>query len=428
MAIREPIISEIDTRSDGPRRPRGRGGLVWLFLLLAVLVIAAIMFGLRPRLAREKALAAAAEAVDEKTPMVNVARVRRSPAKSELELPGDLQGYLESPIFARADGYMRKRLVDYGDRVRAGQLLAEIETPELDQQLSQARASLAQSQATLRQFEAALVQANANLKLAQVTLVRWKRLTDRGVFSKQEGDAKQADFDVRQAEVVSAEANINAAQKAVEASEANLHRLEEMKSFARVAAPFDGVITARNMDVGTLVNAGNGGPNREIFRIAQIDRMRIFVNVPQTYASLVRAGQHAELRVQELPGQMFAATVTRSTNSVDENSRTMLAILETPNPRGLLFPGMYAQVKFSFPGNQSALLLPGDSMMLGREGPRVAVVGPDHVVHLRRIHIAHDYGAELEVDSGVVEGETVVMNPNDQVRENARVETRGPAR
>jgi RND family efflux transporter MFP subunit len=156
--------------------------------------------------------------------------------------------------------------------------------------------------------------------------------------------------------------------------------------------------------------------------------MRIFVNVPQTYASLVRAGQRAELRVQELPGQMFAARVTRSTNSVDQNSRTMLAILETPNPRGILLPGMYTQVKFSFPGNQSALLLPGDSLMLGREGPRVAVVGPDHIVHLRRIHIAHDYGSELEVDSGVAEGETVVMNPNDQVRENARVETRGQSK
>ena len=430
MAIREPILPEVETQSGRPRPPAsaGRRRLLGLFLLLAVVVIAAIVFGLRPRLAREKALAAASEAAEEKPPTVNVVLVKRSPAQSELELPGDLQGYLESAIFARADGYMRRRVVDYGDRVRTGQLLAEIETPELDQQLSQARANLAQSQAALRQYEAALVQANANLKLAEVTLVRWKRLTDRGVFSKQEGDAKQADFDVRQAEVASAQANINAAQKAVEASEASLRRLEEMKSFSKVTAPFDGIITARNMDVGTLVNAGNGGPNREIFRIAQIDRMRIFVNVPQTYARLVRSGQHAELRVQELPGQVFAATVARTTNSVDESSRTMLAILETPNPRGALLPGMYAQVKFSFPGNRSALLIPGDSLMLGREGPRVAVAGADHLVHMRLIHIAHDYGAELEVDSGVAEGEMVIVNPNDQVRANAKVEIRGPVK
>ncbi|HVP46693.1 MAG TPA: efflux RND transporter periplasmic adaptor subunit [Bryobacteraceae bacterium] len=428
MAIREPILSEVEARGSGPRRPAGRRRLAGLFLLLAVVVIAAIVFGLRPRLAREKALAAAAEAEEDKLPAVNVALVRRSPAKSELELPGDLQGYLESPIFARADGYIRRRLVDYGDRVRAGQLLAELETPELDQQLGQARAGVAQSQAALRQYEAALVQANANLKLAEVTLARWKRLTDRGVFSKQEGDTKQADFEVRQAEVASAQANINAAQKTVEANQANLRRLEELKSFSRVTAPYDGVITSRNMDVGTLVNAGNSGPNREIFRIAQINRLRIFVNVPQTYAPLVRNGQHAELRVQELPGQVFAAIVARSTSSVDENSRTMLAILETPNPRGVLLPGMYTQVKFSFSGNQSAFLVPGDCLMLGREGPRLAVAGPDHIVHLRRIHIAHDYGAELEVDSGVSDGEMVILNPNDQVRENARVEVRGPAK
>jgi RND family efflux transporter MFP subunit len=391
-------------------------------------VTAAIAFGLRPRLAREKALAAAAEAAEEKPAAVNVAVVRRSPAKSELELPGDLQGYLDSPIFARADGYIRRRAVDYGDRVRSGQLLAEIETPELDQQLSQARASLAQSQAALRQYEAALVQANANLKLAEVTLARWKRLTERGVFSKQEGDTKQADFEVRQAEVASAQANINAAQKAVDASDANLRRLGELKAFSRVTAPYDGVITIRNMDVGTLVNAGNSGPNREIFRIAQIDRLRIFVNVPQTYASLVRNGQHAELRVQELPGQLFEATVTRTTNSVDQNSRTMLAILETPNPRCVLLPGMYSQVRFSFPGTRSAVLVPGDSLLLGREGPRVAIAGQDHIVHLRPIHIAHDYGVELEVDSGIAEGEMVILNPNDRVRENARVEIRNPAK
>jgi RND family efflux transporter MFP subunit len=429
LAIRDPIVSE-KTENHRGERPRhaGRGALVWLFLLLALVVIAAIVFGFRPRLVREKALAAASEAVEEKRPVLNVAPVRPSPARSELELPGDLQAYVESPIFARADGYMRRRLADYGDRVRAGQLLAEIETPEIDQQLSQARANLAQAQASLHQYEAALVQANANLKLAKVTSERWKRLTDKGVFSKQDEDQKQADFEVRQAEVASAQANINAAQKAVEASEAGLRRLEEIKSFARVSAPFDGVITTRNMDVGTLVNAGNGGPNREIFRLAQIHTMRIFVNVPQTYAALVRAGQRAELRVQELPGQMFPATVTRTNHSVDANSRTLLAILETPNPRGVLLPGMYSQVKFSFPGAKSALLVPGDALLLGREGPRVAVVGPDHVVHMRRIHISHDYGAELEVDSGVEAGDMVVVNPSDQVRENAQVETRGPAK
>jgi RND family efflux transporter MFP subunit len=425
LAIREPIVSDSEAqRSERPRRA-SRGSLLGLFVLLALVVIVAIVFGFRPRLAREKALSAASEAAEEKPPVVNVAPVRRSPSSSVLELPGDLQAYLESPIFARADGFMTKRLVDYGDRVHVGQLLAEIETPELDQQLAQARASVAQSHAALQQYQAALVRANANLRLSQLTLARWKRLTEKGVVSKQDGDEKQADFDVRQAEVAAAQANITAGIKAGEASEAGLRRLEELKSFSKVTAPFDGIITLRNMDIGTLVNAGNGGPNREIFRIAQIQRMRIFVNVPQTYASLVRTGQQAELRVQELAGQMFPAIVARTTGSVDANARTMLAILVTPNPKGILLPGMYAQVKFSFPGSKTALLVPGDALLLGREGPRVAVAGPDHVVHMRSIHIVHDYGADLEVDSGVADGDLVVVNPNDHVRENVRVEPRG---
>jgi RND family efflux transporter MFP subunit len=428
LAIREPIAPE--TGAQRAKRPKraSRGSLLGLFVLLALVVGVAMVFGFRPRLAREKALSAASEAAEEKLPVVNVAPVRRPPSSSVLELPGDLQAYLESPIFARADGYMTKRLVDYGDRVHVGQLLAEIETPELDQQLAQARASVAQSHAALQQYQAALVRANANLRLAQVTLARWKRLAEKGVVSKQEGDEKQADFDVRQAEVAAAQANITAGIKADEASEAGLRRLEELKSFSKVTAPFDGFITSRNMDIGTLVNAGNGGPNREIFRIAQIQRMRIFVNVPQAYAPLIRTGQQAELRLQELPGQIFPATVARTTGSVDANSRTMLVILETPNPRGVLLPGVYAQVKFSFPGSKTALLVPGDALLLGREGPRVAVAGPDHIVHMRSIHIVHDYGADLEVDAGVADGDLVVVNPNDHVRENARVDPRGPSK
>lgn len=422
------MISESERRSRSPAPQPSRSGLAWLFVVLAVVLIAAIGFGVRPRLAREKALVAASQAVGGERPTVSVAAVGQSPAQTSLELPGDLQALVESAIFARADGYLRRRLVDIGDRVSAGQLLAEIETPELDQQLSQARASLAQSQAALEQTRAALVQSRANLKLAEVTLERWKRLTDSGVFSKQDGDEKQAAFEVGKAQVEAAQANINAAQKTVDANEANLRRLEELKSFARVTAPFDGLITYRVIDVGTLINAGNAGPEREIFRIAQIQTMRIFVNVPQTYAGLVRAGQTAELRVQELPGQVFSATVKGTTNSVDTSARTMLAVLQTSNQRGVLLPGMYAQVKFSFPGNKSALLIPGDSLMLGREGPRVAVVGPDHLVHMRQIHISHDYGAQLEVDSGVAPGELVVVNPSDQVRENAPVEIRAPGK
>jgi RND family efflux transporter MFP subunit len=389
-------------------------------------VVIAIALGLRPRLAREKALAAASEAVQDNLPVVHVAPVRQSPAKTELELPGDLTANVESPIFARADGYMRRRLVDIGDHVRTGQLLAELETPELDQQLSQAQASLAQAQASFVQIQANLAQARANLKLAQVTWDRWKRLADRGVYSRQDADEKQSAFEARKADVDAAVATVEATRKLVDASAANVHRLEELKAFARVVAPFDGVVTSRNMnmDPGTLINSGNGGSTREMFRIAQVETMRIFVNVPQAYAPLVHDGLRAELRVQELPGQIFSAFVKRTAHSVDAGARTMLAILETPNPRASLLPGMYAQVKFSFPGDKTGFLVPGDALLLGREGPRVAVVTPDHTVHMRHIHIAHDYGADLDIDSGVAAGELVVLNPTDQVRDNVRVEVR----
>jgi len=428
LAVHDPIVSERQERRTPPRRA-SRGALLAVFLVLALVVIAAIAFGLRPRLARDKVLAAATEAIEEKLPVVSVAPARQSPAKTELELPGDLQAEIETPIYARADGYLRRRLVDIGDHVRKNQLLAEIETPELDQQLSQARAGLAQSQASLVQLQANLVQARANLKLAEVTWNRWSRLADRGVYSRQDADEKQMAFEARKADVDAAIASVDATKKLVDANAANVHRLEELKAFASVVAPFDGVVTNRNMtmDPGTLVNSGNGGPNREIFRVAQIQTMRIFVNVPQAYAPLVHDGLRAELRVQELPGQVFPATVTRTAHSVDESARTMLAILETPNTNGKLLPGMYTQVKFAFSGNKAGLLVPSDALLLGREGPRVAVVTPDHTVHLRRIHIAHDYGADLEIDSGLAPGDLVVLNPTDQIRENARVDVRTAA-
>lgn len=429
MAVRDPIVSERQERHTEPSRRASRGALLSVFLVLAIVVIGAIAFGLRPRLARGKALAAASEAIEEKLPVVNVAPARQSPAKTELELPGDLQAEIETPIFARADGYLRKRLVDIGDHVHKDQLLAEIDTPELDQQLSQARAGLAQAQASLVQLQANLVQARANLKLAQVTWERWSRLADRGVYSRQDADEKQAAFEARKADVDAAIATVEATRKLVDANVANVHRLEELKGFASVVAPFDGVVTNRNMtmDPGTLVNSGNGGANREIFRVAQIQTMRIFVNVPQAYTALVHDGLRAELRVQELPGQMFPATVIRNAHSVDASARTMLAILETPNPKATLLPGMYAQVKFAFSGNKSGLLIPGDALLLGREGPRAAVVAPNHTVHMRRIHIAHDFGTDLEIDSGLAPGDLVVLNPTDQIRENARVDVRTAA-
>jgi RND family efflux transporter MFP subunit len=410
-----------------PARPKprtGRRGLLVFFALIGVLVAAAVVGGILPRLTRQKALLAAAETQTEQRPTVEVATARVAPARSTLDLPGDMQALVDSPVFARVDGYLRTRLVDYGDRVKTGQLLAEIDTPELDQQISQARAALSQSQSALNEVKADLDLSKANQNLARLTVERWRRLAKGGVVARQEADQKEADFAVTEAQVAKAQASIATTQETVRGNQANVHRLEEMKAFARITAPFDGVITARNVDIGTLINYGNGGAARELFHIAQIQVLRIFINVPQTNVASMHPGQTAELRVEELPGQVFSARVARIANALDAASRAMLTVLEVPNPRGVLMPGMYAQVRFSTGRAEAAVLVPGDVLILGRQGPRVAVVAPDHRIHMRQIRIGQDLGSEIEVVSGLAAGEVVVANPSDAVRENALVEVR----
>jgi RND family efflux transporter MFP subunit len=418
------IVDPVPETIARPRPRTGRRGLLVFFALIGLLVAAAVVGGILPRLTRQKALLAAAEIQTEQRPVVEVATARPAPARSTIDLPGDMQALVDSPIFARVDGYLRARLVDYGDHVKTGQLLADIDTPELDQQIRQARAAVSQTQSTLNEVKADLDLSKANLNLARLTVERWRRLAAKGVVAKQEADQKEADFAVNEAQVAKAQASIATTQETVHASEANLHRLEEMKAFARITAPFDGVITARNVDIGTLINSGNGGTARELFHIAQIQVLRIFVNVPQTNVASMHPGQTAELRVQELPGQVFSARVARIANALDATSRAMLTVLEVPNPRGILMPGMYAQVRFSTGRAEAAVIVPGDVLMLGRQGPRVAVVAPDHRIHFRAIRIGQDFGSEIEVVSGLSAGEVVVANPSDAVHENALVDVR----
>src|SRR5580704_3498621 len=301
----------------------GRPGirpLLTFSAVLACLVAAAIVGGLLPRLAHQKGLVAAAEIVRDRKPVVIVSPARLAQSKDAIDLPGDLQAMVESPIFARADGYLKSRKVDIGDRVKAGQLMADIETPELDQQIAQARATLAQSQAGLKELEADINLSRANLNLSKVTLDRWVHLSTKGAVSKQDLDQKQADFDVKNAQTDRAEASLATAQETVNASGANVKRLEEMKGFASVAAPFDGIVTARNVDIGTLINAGNTNASKEMFRVARITPLRIFVNVPQAYVQQIHSGQTAELRVQERPGQLFPARITNISDSLDATS------------------------------------------------------------------------------------------------------------
>lgn len=412
--------------SAGKDEPRGTGRrpLLIFFTVLALVVAAAIGEGLVPRLARQKNLVAAAGAAAAHKPLVIASAAHYAGSRDGIDLPGDLQPIVEAPIFARADGYIRTRLVDIGDHVTTGQLMAEIETPELDQQILQARASLAQAQSSLKELEADVALSRANLNLAKATRDRWEHLADKGVVSRQEREEKQADYAVKEAQTQRADASLATAHDTIRASEASLHRLEELKAFSKVTAPFDGIVTARNVDVGTLINAGNGGASKEMFRVAQIQPLRIFVNVPQAYVSGIRSGQTAQLRVQERPGETFPARVTNVSNSLDANSRSMLVILETPNPGARLYPGMYAQVRLAASGGKGPLRIPGDALLLGKNGPRVAVVGTDNAAHFQNVTIGTDLGAEIEIVAGLEEGELVISHPTDAVQEGTVVEVR----
>ena len=405
-----------------PPKPGARPLLLFC-AALGLVIAAAILAGFLPRTERNKIMAAAAEKTAERT-VVIASAAHFAKSKDGIDLPGDMQALVDSPIFARASGFMKSRLVDIGDRVKAGQLMAEIETPELDQQISQARAALAQSQAALKELQADIELSRANMNLAKVTLDRWDRLSAKGAVSRQEYDEKHADYAVKKAQTDRAEASLATAQETVHASEANLKRLQEMKGFASVTAPFDGIVTERLSDIGTLINSGNDGNGKEMFRVAKLTPLRVFVNVPQTYVQEIHPGQTAQLRIEELPNQVFPAEVERIANSLDSSSRAMLAILRTPNAAGTLYPGMYVQVHFASGASKPVLRVPGDAVMLTKNGPRVATVDGGGVVQFRQVSLGEDLGSEVEIVSGLREGELVISNPADAVQEGARVEVR----
>ncbi len=408
-----------------PRKRSHAGFLILLFVVFAALA-AAVFFELAKRKTQGQALASTITETAQSAPVVNVGRVHRAPSQSTIEFPCQTEALVETPVYARADGYVKQRPHDIGDRVKKGDLLFEIETPELDQQIEQANATLAQSKASLQQDQANLAAAESNLKLADVTAKRWKNLTDRGVFARQDLDEKVAALELAQANVRSAQENVNAAQSAIAANDANLKRLRDLKSFDRLEAPFGGVITFRNTqaDIGTLITAGNTSSSRELMRIAQIDTLRVYVSIAQTYAPLIHGGLPAELVVDELPDRVFRTKVDSIAHSVDATSRTMLALLFVKNEDEKLLPGMYAKARFSLPHAVNALMLPADALLLPKEGPQAAVVGPDGRVHFRRITLGRDYGSEIEVLSGLSDGDQVALSPTDAVREGVTVEAK----
>lgn len=397
--------------------PPSRRALWLIALVLVVLIAAAFLKGYIPHQRNEATLAAEAGTASKELPTVTVVGVERSGATGTLVLPGNIEAVTEAPVLARASGYIKRRYVDIGDRVKSGQLLAEIEAPELIQQVDQAKAALDQTRAALEQSKANLEQGKAQAQLAKVTADRWKMLQSKGVVSRQENDTYQSQSVAAQANVSALEKAVASAQSNIAAAQANLSRLAELQGYTSVRAPFAGVITVRNVDVGALVSEAN----TLLFRIAQTDRLRTYVNVPQSDADSVHVGQVAHLSIVDLAGHQFAGTVTRTAHSLDPATRTLLTEVQVINSGGLLLPGMYAQVDLTTPRRNPPLLIPGDTLVVRSNGPQVAVVGGDHVVHFERLQLGRDFGDKIEVLSGLDAGQQVVVNPGDTVQEGAKV-------
>lgn len=392
---------------------------IWAICLSAV-VLAAIAFfaGYLPLRARTTLIADEARDREQALPRVEVVTVGRSSRDSDLQLPGNIQAVTEAPILARADGYVKRRMVDIGDRVRAGQTLAEIEAPELEEQVRQSEAAVQQARAGVDQANANLRQGQSDLELARVTARRWGSLVSDGSVSVQENDQYQAQYKSKIAAVNALQQALAGQQHGVAAAQANLARVEEMKNYRTVAAPFDGVITQRNVDAGALVSSGS----TLLFRIAQTGTLRIYVNVPQTHAGSVHTGDAASVTVSNMPGRTFSGAVARTAEALDPASRTLLAEVHVPNPKGALLPGMYAQVDLSSTRANPPLLIPSSALIVSGDGTEVALVKPDHRLHLLRIVPGRDYGDRIEVANGLRDGDQIIASPSDVLHEGTEVE------
>lgn len=407
--------------SPPPRRfSRGKPIVVAAIVLIVFAVL--IVMAVRPRQQRGREVMEAAEAT-RGAPTVLVAKAELAPARRGLLLPGNIQAIVETPIFARSEGYLQKRMVDIGDRVETGQLLAVVEAPEVDKQVQQGRATLSRAVASLAQAKAALEQSGAQLKLAEVTAQRWNTLFTKLVVSRQEADEKQAAYEARRADNEAARANMAAAASAVDASQADLQRLMDLMGFQQIRAPFAGIITARNTDVGALIRSG-ASDGRELFRLARIDAVRIIINVPQANIPAIRVGEDATVSVQERPGREFSGRITRTSNALDPATRTLLAEMQVQNPHYVLLPGMYAQVRLANAQAAPAILISGDTLVIRSDGPQVAVVREDGRIHYQKVVLGRDFGAQAEVISGLAGGESLVINPGDDIQEGAVVRAR----
>ncbi len=394
--IERPRMME-EPRMGGPQqgKPARRW---WIAVLALVILVAIVISGILPRIHARAALDK--ETAEMAIPTVSVVRPKRGAPAQEIVLPANVQAYIDAPIYARTNGYLKRWYADIGAHVKAGQLLADIETPEVDQQLRQARADLATAQ--------------ANLNLSQITANRYEDLLKTDSVSKQETDNAAGDFAAKQATVQSAQANVR--------------RLEELQAFEKIYAPFDGVITARNTDIGALIDSGSSGGSRtELFHIAQPDKLRVYVNVPEAYSQAAKPGLTADLALSEFPGRLFQGTLVRTAEAIDQSTRTLLVEIRVNNPTGTLLSGAYAEVHLKLPAATSAYILPVNTLLFRSEGLRVAAITDGKHADLKPITLGHDFGSEVEVVAGLTGEESIIVNPPDSIvsGEEVRIATPG---
>jgi len=358
----------------------------WIAIIAVLTVVGLIVSGILPRIQARASLHR--ETREMAIASVTVVHPTRAPASSEIVLPANVQAFIDAPIYARTNGYLKKWYVDIGSRVKTGQLLAEIDTPEVNQALGQSRADLAT--------------AEANLNLSRITADRYRDLLKTDSVSKQDADNAAGDYAAKQAIVHSAEANVR--------------RLEDLQSFQKIYAPFTGVITARNTDIGALIDSGAvGGTRTELFHIVQPERLRVYVNVPEAYSQAAKPGLTADLTLAEFPGRRFPGKLVRTANAIDTTTRTLLVQIDVDNPTGTLLSGAYAEVHLKLPGANSSLILPVNTLLFRSEGLRVATVPDGQHAELKPVTLGHDFGSEVEVVAGLNGDDTVIINPPDSV-------------
>ncbi|MGF2034067.1 MAG: efflux RND transporter periplasmic adaptor subunit [Nostoc sp. CmiVER01] len=448
MDSQHPPSPNSEQQTASRKQKRGIGGIGWA--VVGVVFFGSLLaIGILPRLSQRSELQAAVKEAST-IPSVKVFTPTRATASTKLELPGSIVALNQTTIYARSTGYLRRWYADIGDRVRAGQLLAEIDSPDTDQQVLQANAELVQAQANVSQSRANLAkgisdlkQARANLLIARQSWERWQFLVKQGAVAQQDTDTKYATYQANIANVEAAQNTVSSDSASVKAAEANAHaslanfqRNRVLQSYKKVTAPFAGVITSRNVNSGVLISAGNSSTstsssistsnsntsNTSLYTIAAYDKLNVNVNVPQSLSQSLQTGQTAQITVRELPQRVFTGKVVRTSNAIDPNTRTLLTQLEVRNSDATLRPGMYASVKFAINRNDPPFIVPDSALVVNGGGTQVAIVTNEKKVHYQKVTVGRDYGTEVEITSGLTENESLIATPTVDEIEGLRVQ------